>query len=115
MRSSTLGDETIGRRGAVIGYDRQILLAAGFVVATAACAAVLWHGPAPSWRVARFGAAALLPLLIAVQGSSLMMRRLPKRLWRHVHMSSYVLFWLAAVHGALAGTDAGHPGLSFPR
>jgi DMSO/TMAO reductase YedYZ heme-binding membrane subunit len=50
-----------------------------------------------------------LYLLIAVQVSSLMMKRLPKRLWRGVHMSSYALFWLVAVHGALAGTDAGHP------
>ena len=50
-----------------------------------------------------------LYLLVAVQVTSLMMKRLPKRLWRQVHMASYVLFWLAAVHGALAGTDAGHP------
>ena len=65
---------------------------------------------ASDWRPVPVAAGIVaLYVLIAVQGTSLMMKRLPKRLWRHVHMSSYVLFWLAAVHGALAGTDAGHP------
>ena len=45
-------------------------------------------------------------LLIAVQVTSLFMKRLPKRLWRSVHMSSYAIVWLAAVHAGLAGTDA---------
>lgn len=62
------------------------------------------------WRPGAVAAGIVgLYLLLAVQVTSLLMKRLPKRLWRHVHMSSYVLFWLAAVHGALAGTDAGHP------
>jgi hypothetical protein len=40
--------------------------------------------------------------------TSLLMRRLPRRLWRSVHTTSWVLFWLAVVHGATAGTDAGN-------
>jgi DMSO/TMAO reductase YedYZ heme-binding membrane subunit len=45
-------------------------------------------------------------LMVLVQVTSLLMRRLPKRLWRAIHMSSYAMVWLVLVHGALAGTDA---------
>jgi DMSO/TMAO reductase YedYZ heme-binding membrane subunit len=48
-------------------------------------------------------------LLLAVQVSSMMMKRLPRRLWKWIHLSSYGLFWLGIAHGAMAGTDAGHP------
>jgi DMSO/TMAO reductase YedYZ heme-binding membrane subunit len=48
-------------------------------------------------------------LLAVVEGTSLAMRRLPRRLWRAVHLSSYVLFWTATFHFILAGTDATHP------
>jgi sulfoxide reductase heme-binding subunit YedZ len=48
-------------------------------------------------------------LLLAVQVSSMMMKRLPRRLWKWIHLSSYGLFWLGIVHGAMAGTDAGNP------
>jgi predicted ferric reductase len=44
-------------------------------------------------------------LLIAVQATSLAMRRLPRRFWRIVHLSSYVAFWLTSMHAAFAGTD----------
>ncbi|HET6953084.1 MAG TPA: hypothetical protein VFI47_22070 [Acidimicrobiales bacterium] len=47
-------------------------------------------------------------LLAAVELTSLLMRRLPRRLWRAVHMSSYGLFWFATVHGIWAGTDTGN-------
>ena len=46
-----------------------------------------------------------LYLMIAVYGTSMFMKKLPKRLWRQVHMTSYALVWLAIVHAALAGTD----------
>jgi predicted ferric reductase len=45
-------------------------------------------------------------LLIAVQATSMFMKRLPKRLWRAVHYGSYGTVWLAALHAGLAGTDA---------
>jgi len=44
-------------------------------------------------------------LLIAVQLTSLAMRRLPRRFWRIVHLSSYLAFWLTSLHAAFAGTD----------
>lgn len=47
-------------------------------------------------------------LLVVVQGTSLMMKRLPRKWWKAVHMSSYAVVWLGSVHGALAGTDARH-------
>ena len=61
---------------------------------------------ASSWRP---GAVALgvvaVWALVAVEITSLMMKRLPRRFWRAVHLTSYATFWLASVHGALAGTD----------
>lgn len=48
-------------------------------------------------------------LLVAVEVTSLLMRRLPRRWWRRVHLGSYLLFWLATFHFLLAGTDAGNP------
>lgn len=65
---------------------------------------------ASSWKP---GAVALgviaMYLLAAVEVSSLLMRRLPRRLWRLIHLSSYVLFWAATFHLLTAGTDAGSP------
>lgn len=65
---------------------------------------------ASTWRP---GAVALgvvaMYLLIAVEASSLLMRHLPRRLWRAVHLSSYVAFWAATFHLLTAGSDAGHP------
>jgi DMSO/TMAO reductase YedYZ heme-binding membrane subunit len=47
-------------------------------------------------------------LLVAVEVSSLLMRRLPRRAWRTIHVSSYLVVWSAAVHAGLAGTDVGN-------
>lgn len=46
-------------------------------------------------------------VLAAVQLSSLLMNRLPRRVWKAVHYLSYVAVLAVAVHGAYAGTDAG--------
>lgn len=43
--------------------------------------------------------------LVAVELTSLAMRRLPRRLWRIVHVSSYLVFWSTSLHAAYAGTD----------
>jgi DMSO/TMAO reductase YedYZ heme-binding membrane subunit len=43
--------------------------------------------------------------LVAVELTSLAMRRLPRKLWRGVHLTSYLVFWLASLHAAFAGTD----------
>ncbi len=45
-------------------------------------------------------------LLVAVELTSLAMRRLPRRFWHGVHLTSYAAFWMASLHGAYAGTDA---------
>ena len=44
--------------------------------------------------------------LVAVELTSLAMRRLPRKLWRGIHLTSYLVFWLASLHAAFAGTDA---------
>jgi DMSO/TMAO reductase YedYZ heme-binding membrane subunit len=44
-------------------------------------------------------------LLVLVQGSSLMMKRLSKRTWRSIHLLSYAAVWLTMLHAAYAGTD----------
>lgn len=55
-----------------------------------------------------FGIVAMY-LLVAVQVSSLLMRRLPRRWWKLIHLSSFGLLWAGLVHGATAGTDAANP------
>ena len=44
-------------------------------------------------------------LLLAVEITSLMMRRIPRHRWHAVHLTSYVVFVIATVHGLTAGTD----------
>lgn len=48
-------------------------------------------------------------LLIAVQVTSLLRRRIPLKWWRGVHFASFALFWLGTIHAVMAGTDASHP------
>lgn len=50
-----------------------------------------------------------LYLLLAVQGSSVLMRRLPRRYWRAIPLTSFVAFWASTFHLQLAGTDAANP------
>jgi hypothetical protein len=58
-----------------------------------------WRPGAVAWGVAA------AYLLVAVELSSLAMRRLPRRLWHTVHLSSLGLFGLGTVHLLQAGTD----------
>ncbi len=44
-------------------------------------------------------------LLVAIQVSSLLVRRLPRKVWHAVHLCSLPLVVLATVHGFLAGAD----------
>ncbi len=64
---------------------------------------------ASSWKpgAVAFGVVAFY-LLLAIEVTSLAMRRLPRSLWRWVHRSSFVLFGFATYHGIAAGTDAGN-------
>lgn len=61
---------------------------------------------ASSWKpgAVTLGVVAMY-LLVLVQVTSLLMKRLPKRVWRGIHLSSYALTWLVFVHAGLAGTD----------
>ncbi len=52
-------------------------------------------------------------VLVAVQATSLMRRRLPKRLWKAVHLGSYGAFAASTVHTVAAGTDASNPLLQW--
>jgi DMSO/TMAO reductase YedYZ heme-binding membrane subunit len=45
-------------------------------------------------------------LLAAVELTSLLKRRLPARVWRAVHLSSYGVYLAASAHFLAAGTDA---------
>ena len=44
-------------------------------------------------------------LLLAIEGTSLAMKRMPRRLWRAVHHTSLVLYFVATYHALAAGTD----------
>ena len=44
-------------------------------------------------------------LLLAVEGTSLALPRMPRRLWRWVHLSSFVLYVAATAHMLTAGSD----------
>ncbi len=43
--------------------------------------------------------------LLAIEITSLAMRKLPRSTWHAVHLTSYVVFVVATVHGLTAGTD----------
>ena len=61
--------------------------------------ATSWKPLAVAWGIVG------MYLLVAVQGSSWMMKKLPKKLWRIVHLSSYGLFSTVSIHAFAAGTD----------
>lgn len=46
-------------------------------------------------------------LLVAVQGSSLIMNRLPRKFWKGLHYASYAALLLVALHAGWSGTDTG--------
>lgn len=48
-------------------------------------------------------------LLVAIQGTSLMMKKLSRSTWRRIHMLSYPLYAIIAVHALTAGSDVGTP------
>jgi DMSO/TMAO reductase YedYZ heme-binding membrane subunit len=62
-----------------------------------------WRPGPVAWGVVAFY------VMLAVEITSLLMRRLPRRIWRAVHLTSYLLFVTATVHLLAAGTDAGNP------
>ena len=64
---------------------------------------------ASEWKpgAVAFGVVSLY-LLLAIEVTSLAIRRLPRPAWRWVHRTSFLLYATATYHGILAGTDAGN-------
>src|SRR6516165_174737 len=58
-----------------------------------------WHPIAVAWGIVGFY------MLAAVEITSLLRSRIPKKFWRRVHYLSFPLFIFATVHGLAAGTD----------
>ena len=66
-----------------------------------------WRPLAVAWGIVG------LYLLLAIEATSLLRRRLPKKLWRSVHHASFALFAVATIHLLTAGTDATQPWLRW--
>lgn len=66
-----------------------------------------WSPGAVAWGVVGFY------LLLAVELTSLLMRHLPRPLWRVGHLASFPLFAVSTVHLAVAGTDRSSPALQW--
>lgn len=62
--------------------------------------AISYRPGAVAWGIAA------MYLVVAVQLSSWLRRRLPRRVWRGVHLLSYPAVWMVTLHGLQAGTDA---------
>jgi predicted ferric reductase len=58
-----------------------------------------WRPGAVAWGIAA------TYLLVAIQLTSWTMRRLPRRLWHAVHVTSIPMFVLSTVHGFTSGAD----------
>ena len=48
-------------------------------------------------------------VLLAVEGTSLLRKHLPKRFWHGVHLASYALYAFATIHLLTVGTDRQNP------
>jgi DMSO/TMAO reductase YedYZ heme-binding membrane subunit len=64
-----------------------------------------WRPAAVAWGILAFY------LLLAVEATSLLRRRLSTRAWRAVHLTSIPLYAVATAHLLTAGTDANSPWL----
>ena len=62
-----------------------------------------WRPGAVAWGIAAFY------LVAAVELSSVLRDHLPRRLWRGIHLASFVAFWFATMHAITAGSDLGVP------
>ncbi len=58
-----------------------------------------WRPGAVAWGIAA------LYLIVAIQVTSWAMHKMPRRLWHTVHLSGFLLFATATVHGFTAGAD----------
>lgn len=92
---------------AIAGAHALVLIPDDFVTFTASELLVPFSG---DWKPEAVGLGIVaMYILLAVQLSSLVMGRLPKSLWRAIHLTSYAMFALVTVHAILAGSDTGKP------
>lgn len=62
---------------------------------------------ASSWKRGAVGVGVVgFWLLMVVQLTSLIQKRLSRQTWKRIHLASYLAWWATTVHGILAGTDA---------
>src|SRR5581483_893565 len=61
-----------------------------------------WHPGPVAWGVVS------LYVLAAIEISSLLMRRIPRKWWKAIHSSRFVLFVMSTIHAFTAGTDHGN-------
>jgi len=66
-----------------------------------------WQPGAVAWGIVT------MYLLLAVEITSLLSRRVPKLWWRRVHLLSYLVFALGTIHLLTAGSDASSPALRY--
>ena len=66
-----------------------------------------WKPTAVAWGIVG------VYLLVAVEATSLLMRRLPRKIWHAIHLSSYGIFVVSTIHMFTAGTDAGSSALQW--
>ena len=56
-------------------------------------------GAAMNWGICA------LYLMIVIQVSSWAMKRIPKKIWHAIHLTSYALFVMVTIHGFMVGSD----------
>ncbi|HEX2383386.1 MAG TPA: ferric reductase-like transmembrane domain-containing protein [Acidimicrobiales bacterium] len=92
---------------AFVGLHLVALLADDFVQFSIADLLVpfvtSYRTTAVAWGVLAFW------LVIAVEVSSLVMHRLPRKVWYGIHLSSYVIAVTATLHALYTGTDTSNP------
>ncbi|MEO6468532.1 MAG: ferric reductase-like transmembrane domain-containing protein [Acidimicrobiia bacterium] len=64
--------------------------------------ATSWNPGATAWGIVG------MYVLVAIELTSLLGRRFPKKWWRRVHMLSFPLYVIASIHLFAAGTDSGN-------
>lgn len=66
-----------------------------------------WKPGPVAWGVVGFY------LLVAIEITSVFMRRIPRKWWRAVHSTSFLLFILSTVHAFAAGSDRRNPAMQW--
>jgi len=66
-----------------------------------------------AWRAVGVGFGAIaMWLLVAVEGTSMLRRRMQRTTWHRIHVLSYAMAWMTAIHAVMSGTDLGNRGVA---